>query len=112
MVNLLAELPDKARIIKILNLFALHFKKTVGCQLVILILPTCLLKFSPAGMNLLVSTFFLIGWPIAIWFDTDLSNTNHKGAGTRQLAVYGPSISKDGVLDGGFYFFPWSASSE
>lgn len=51
-------------------------------------LPTCLLKFSAARMNLLVATFFfLIGWPIAIWFDTDLSKTNHKGAGTRQLAL-------------------------
>lgn len=38
---------------------------------------------------------FLIGWPIAIWFDTDLSKTNHKGAGTRQLAVYGPPRSKE-----------------
>lgn len=113
MVKLLAELLDKARIIKILGLFALHFKKTVGCQLVILILPTCLLKFLPAGMNLLVSAFFffLIGWPIAIWFDTDLSKTNHKEAGTRQLAVYGPPSSKE-VLDEGFDFFPWSASSE
>ena len=115
MVELLAELPDKAFIIKILSLFALRFKKTVGCQLVILILPTCLLKFSPAGMNLLVSAFFsflfLIGWPIAIWFDMYLSKTNHIGAGTRQLAVYGPPRSKE-VLDEGFYFFPWSESSE
>ena len=54
---------------------------------------------------------FLIGWPIAIWFDTDLSKTNHKGAGTRQLAVYGPPRSKE-VLDEEFYFSPWSASSE
>lgn len=49
LVKLLAVLLDKAYIIKILNLFALHFKKAVGCQLVILILPTCLLKFSPAA---------------------------------------------------------------
>ena len=115
-VKLLAELPDKAHIIKILNLFALHFKKAVGCQLVILILPTCLFKFSPAGMNLLVSPFFFfflaIGWPIAIWFDTDLSKTNHEVVGTRQLAVCGSPISKERVFDRGFYFFLWSSSSE
>lgn len=59
LVKLLAALLDKAYIIKIFNLFALHFKKAVGCQLVILILilPTCLLKFSPAGMKPLVSVF-------------------------------------------------------
>lgn len=54
---------------------------------------------------------FLIGWPIAIWFDMYLSKTNYIGAGTRQLAVYGPPRSKE-VLDEGFYFFPWSESSE
>lgn len=113
MVKLLAELPDKAHIIKILNLFALHFKKTVGCQLVILVLPTGLFKFSPAGMNLLVSPLFLaIGWPIVIWFDTDLSKTNHEGAGTRRLAADGSPISKERVLEGGFYFFLWSSSSD
>ena len=62
----------------------------------------------------LVSVFvflFLIGRPIAIWFDTDLSKTDHKGGGTRQLTVYGPPSSKE-VLDEAFHFSPWSASSE
>lgn len=63
LVKLLAELLDKVRIIKTLSLFALHFKKTVGCQLVILTLPTGLLKFSPAGMNLrLCSCVFVFNW--------------------------------------------------
>lgn len=47
--------------------------------------------------------FFKIGWPIVIWFDTDLSKTNHKGAGTRQLAL---PLARRGFWMKDFIFSP------
>lgn len=96
MVKLLAALPDKAYIIKILNLFAFHFKKTVGCQLVILILPTSLLKFSPAGPKALGLHLKKICWPQTIGFDSDLPKTNHEGSATRNWQTLALPLARKG----------------
>lgn len=54
---------------------------------------------------------FLVGWPIAIWFDTDLSKKCHEGLAQDSWPSTATPSSKE-VLDEEFYFSPWSASSE
>lgn len=96
LVKLLAVLLDKAYIIKILNLFALHFKKAVGCQLVILILPTCLLKFSPAAWSPWSPCKKKKCWPITIWFDSDLPKASHEGPATRNWQTSALPLARQG----------------